>query len=605
MPFTDLGLTTAGNPKRVPEAALGPPVERRRLGEILLASQAITEQQLEHALAQQGSLNLPLGGVLVKLDYVTDDTMRQALSKQLNVPFIDLDTVTIDRGLAHVINRSYARRHSVLPIAQVSRTLTVAMDDPTDGAVIDELMRLTGLGITVVTSSSRAIRRAFQRLYEEAPEAPGTLDAHLITPVDPPSDVGQGSSATGDERATRRADELFRHILFRALESRCSDIHLEMLPSGLYVRYRVDGVLRKPHFGKMQDNLDQNMREITSRIRILSKLDIAERRRPQDGSFQVSVNRGASKATIDLRVSVIPSYSGESVVIRILDRARAPRSIAELDLSPVVSSRLKELLQRTTGIFLVTGPTGSGKSTTLYSCLMNLHRPEIRILTAEDPVEYVYDELSRSEVNDGIGNTFAGYLRAVLRHDPEIIMVGEIRDQETAEMAFRAAQTGHLLLSTLHTNSAIAALPRLLDLKIESSLIGSSLIGVMSQRLVRRICPSCRQEWLPSPEVLKEFFETVPAHVKLFRGVGCADCGFSGYKGRMMIADLWRPDEQDAGLITRQAPFDEICESARRTTCSMAQDAHERLVAGTTTVEELLRVLPYGAIVEHRRRLSR
>src|SRR4029077_517490 len=303
--------------------------------------------------------NLPLGAVLVKLDYVTDDTMRQALSKELNVAFIDLDTVTIDRGLPHVINRSYALRHSVLPIAQVSRTLTVAMDDPTDGAVIDELTRLTGLGITVVTSSSRAIRRAFQRLYEEAPEAPGTLDAHLITPVDPPSDVGQGSSATGDELATRRADELFRHILFRALESRCSDIHLEMLPSGLYVRYRVDGVLRKPHFGRMQDNLDQNMREITSRIRILSKLDIADRRRPQDGSFQVSVNRGASKATIDLRVSVIPSYSGESVVIRILDRTRAPRSIAELDLSPVVSSRLKELLQRTTGIFLVTGPTGS------------------------------------------------------------------------------------------------------------------------------------------------------------------------------------------------------------------------------------------------------
>ena len=605
MPFADVGPWTAGSPKRAPEATLGAPTERGRLGEILLANQAITEQQLEHALAQQGSLQLPLGAVLVKLNYVTDDTMRQALSKQLNVPFIDLEQVAIDRRLVRVINRSYAQRHSVLPIAQVGRTLTVAMDDPTDGAVIDELMHLTSFGITVVTSSSRAIQRAFRRLYQEAPEAPGSLDAHLITPVDPPSDVGQGSSATGDEQATRRADELFRQILFRALESHCSDIHLEMLPAGLHVRYRVDGVLRKAHFGRLQDNLDQNMREITSRIRILSKLDIAERRRPQDGSFQVSVNRGASKVTIDLRVSVIPSYSGESIVIRILDRARAPRSIAELDLSAVVSSRLEELLRRTTGIFLVTGPTGSGKSTTLYACLMNLHRPEIRILTAEDPVEYVYDELSQSEVNDGIGNTFAGYLRAFLRHDPEVIMVGEIRDQETAEMAFRAAQTGHLLLSTLHTNSAIAALPRLLDLKIESSLIGSSLIGVMSQRLVRRICPSCRQEWLPSPEVLNEFFETVPTHVKLFRGVGCADCGFSGYKGRMMIADLWMPDEQDARLISRQAPFDEICESAQRTTCSMAQDAHERLVAGTTTVEELLRVLPYGAIVEHRRRFSR
>jgi len=605
MPFAHVEPRTAGSPKPAPEAAPGAPAERRRLGEILLASQAITKQQLEHALAQQGSLNLPLGAVLVKLNYVTDDTMRQALSKQLNIPFIDLEKLTIDRRLARVINRSYALRHWVLPIAQVGRTLTVAMNDPTDRAVIDELMQLTSFGITVVSSSSRAIQRAFRRLYQAEPEAPETLDAHLITPVDSPSDVGQASSAAGDEQATRSPDELFRQILFRALENRCSDIHLEVLPSGLHVRYRVDGVLRKAHFGLLQDSLDQSMREITSRIRILSKLDIAERRRPQDGSFQVSVNRGASKVMIDLRVSVIPSYSGESVVIRILDRARAPRSIAELDLSPVISTRLDELLRRTTGIFLVTGPAGSGKSTTLYACLMNVHRPEIRILTAENPVEYVYDELSQSEVNDEIGNTFAGYLRAFLRHDPEVIMVGEIRDQETAEMAFRAAQTGHLLLSTLHTNSAIAALPRLLDLKIESSLIGSSLIGVMSQRLVRRICPSCRQEDVPSPEVLNEFFETVPAHVKFFRGVGCADCGFSGYRGRMMVADFWIPDEQDAGLITKGAPFDEICASAQRTTCSMAQHAHERLVAGTTTAKELLRVLPYGAIVEHRRRFSR
>jgi type IV pilus assembly protein PilB len=411
----------------------------------------------------------------------------------------------------------------------------------------------------------------------------------------------QGS---GDDRATRRADDLFRQILFRALESNCSDIHLEMLPSGLHVRYRIDGVLRQPHFGKLQDNLDQNMREITSRIRILCKLDIAERRRPQDGSFQVSVNRAGSKVTIDLRVSVIPSYSGESVVIRILDQTRAPRSIAGLDLSPMVAGRLEELLRRPTGIFLVTGPTGSGKSTTLYACLMKLHRPEVRILTAEDPVEYVYDELSQSEVNDDIGNTFAAYLRSFLRHDPEIIMIGEIRDQETAEMAFRAAQTGHLLLSTLHTNSAIAALPRLLDLKIESSLIASSLIGVMSQRLVRRNCAACRHEYTPSPVALHEFFEVVPAHLKFYQGAGCADCGFSGFKGRMMVADLWVPDEQDTALITRQAPFDEVGVSAQRTTFSMAQDARGRLEAGTTTVEELLRVLPYSAIMEHRRRFS-
>ena len=587
-----------------PAAAPAPP-GRGRLGEILLASDAVTEAQLEHALAQQESLKLPLGKILLKLNYVTDETMRQALAKQLNIPFIDLEKVTIDRRLARVINRSYARRHSVLPIAQVGRTLTVAMDDPTAAAVIDELMQLTSFGITVVTASSRAIQRAFRRLYEDVPGGIEALEAHLITPVDPPADAAAGAPAAVDERATRRADELFRQILFRALEDNCSDIHLEMLPSGLHVRHRIDGVLRQPHFGKLQDNLDQSMREIASRIRILCKLDIAERRRPQDGSFQVSVNRGGSKVTIDLRVSVIPSYAGESVVIRILDQTRAPRSIAALDLSPVVSARLEALLQRPTGIFLVTGPTGSGKSTTLYACLMRLHRPEIRILTAEDPVEYVYDELSQAEVNDEIGNTFAAYLRAFLRHDPEIIMVGEIRDQATAEIAFRAAQTGHLLLSTLHTNSAIAALPRLLDLEVESSLIASSLIGVMSQRLLRRNCAACRQEYVPPPAVRSEIFDPVPSSMRFYQGAGCAECGFSGYRGRMMVADLWVPDEQDAGLITRQAPFDEICASAQRTTYSMAQDAHERLRAGTTTAEELLRVLPYAAIVEHRRRFSR
>jgi hypothetical protein len=234
----------------------------------------------------------------------------------------------------------------------------------------------------------------------------------------------------------------------------------------------------------------------------------------------------------------------------------------DLLLVDVVMPLMDEaLLQRPAGIFLVTGPTGSGKSTTLYACLMRLHRPEIRIPTAEDPVEYVYDELSQAEVNDEIGDTFAAYLRAFLRHDSEIIMVGEIRDQATAEIAFRAAQTGHLLLSTLHTNSAIAALPRLLDLEVESSLIASSLIGVMSQRLLRRDCAACRQEYVPSSAVRSEIFDPVPASMRFYQGAGCAECGFTGYRGRMMVADLWVPDEQDAGLITRQAPFDEICAS--------------------------------------------
>jgi type IV pilus assembly protein PilB len=265
---------------------------------------------------------------------------------------------------------------------------------------------------------------------------------------------------------------------------------------------------------------------------------------------------------------------------------------------------VSDILKRTAGIFLVTGPTGSGKSTTLYSCLMKLQRPEIRILTAEDPVEYVYDEVSQSEVDDQIGNTFASYLRSFLRHDPEVIMVGEIRDEATAEMAFRAAQTGHLLLSTLHTENALAALPRLLDLEIESSLIGSSLIGVMSQRLVRRVCDACRQPCTPAKELVAEFFTAVPADVTFTHGVGCAACGHSGYKGRTLVVDLWVPDDQDLRLITKRAPLDKIAESAARTVFTMAEAANERLRAGRTTLEELMRVLPYAAVAEHRRRFS-
>jgi type IV pilus assembly protein PilB len=580
------------------------PPDRSRLGEILVRDGSVTPSQLEYALAQQATLSLPIGKILVKLNYVTDEVMRQALSRQLGVPYVDLERVTIDRGLARIINRSYARRHSVIPIARIGRTLTVAMDDPTAGPVVEELNRLTSFSITVVTSSNRAIQKAFRRLYEEAPDttATETLGADLITPVDVMDAVSTPTPV--DEQTSRKADELFRHILHSAIENGTSDIHLEMLPAGLHVRFRIDGVLRQPQFGTLQDAFDHTAREIMSRIKILSRLDIAERRRPQDGSFQVATERAGNKVTVDLRVSVVPSYTGESVVIRLLDRTRAPRSIEELDLSPVVTQRLGDALKRTTGIFLVTGPTGSGKSTTMYACLMRLHKPEIRILTAEDPVEYVYDELSQSEVNKDIGNTFAAYLRAFLRHDPEVIMVGEIRDEETAEMSFRAAQTGHLLLSTLHTNSAIAALPRLLDLKIESSLIASSLIGVLSQRLVRKICKACRQEYLPPQDLLDEFFQVVPDDLKFFRGAGCSECGFTGYKGRMIIADLWIPDDEDMMLITRGVPFDDVRKSAQRTTFSMGQDAYERLKAGRTTLEDLLRVLPYTAIAELRNRFA-
>ena len=329
---------------------------------------------------------------------------------------------------------------------------------------------------------------------------------------------------------------------------------------------------------------------------MLGKLDISERRRPQDGSFRVRLERDGETHNIDFRVSILPSYYGESCVLRILDKKNAPTTIDQLGFSVAISSQLRQLMKRTTGVILVTGPTGSGKSTTLYSALMTAYRPEIRVLTAEDPIEYVYEQFSQSEVNDRIGNTFARYLRAFLRHDPEVIMIGEIRDEETAEMAFRAAQTGHLLLSTLHTNDAVSTVTRLLDMKVDSNLLASSLLGVLGQRLARTVCTECRRPYQPAPELVREFFAEVPAGLEFYQGAGCAACNYTGYRGRTSIAELWVPSQQDVILISKGANSDELRKSARRSTISMAEDVLERLAAGRTNLEELIRVMPYSAV---------
>jgi type IV pilus assembly protein PilB len=562
-------------------ASPAPHSTRVRLGEILIRRGLITSDQLAHALARQPDLRQRIGRIVVALQYATDEAVQRAVAERHGVPYLDLDRVAIDRTLARIINRTYARRHRLLPVARHGATLVVAMVEPEAPGVADDLRRLTGQAVDVVTASEVAMQRAFRRLYEEVTEA-GPLPVEAEDP---------GDDAPG---AGHRADELLRRLLRHAVEARCSDLHLEMLPEGLSIRYRVDGVLRPPHFGALHDPLDRGAREIVSRIKVLCRLDIAERRRPQDGSFRFSLD--AASAPSDLRVSIIPTHTGESVVLRLLDATRAPQSLEELDVSPSIARGLDRVLTRTSGMFLVTGPTGSGKSTTLYACLRRLHQPEIRILTAEDPVEYVYDGLSQCEVNDDIGNTFARYLRSFLRHDPEVIMVGEIRDEDTAQMAFRAAQTGHFLLSTLHTSSAVAALPRLLDLGIAPSLVAASLAGVMSQRLVRRLCGDCRQPAPPAPDLVSEFFGSAAsaAGVEFFRASGCPACGFTGYRGRLIVADLWIPDEADAALIARGAALDDVRRSAVRTTSGMGADAIVRLRAGSTTMEELRRVLPQG-----------
>jgi type IV pilus assembly protein PilB len=575
--------------------------KRARLGEILVRAGVITGEQLDIALSHQGNTNLPLGEMLIKLNYITEEVMRQALCKQLNIPFIDLDNFTIDPGLRKLINQSYAKNHYVVPIATIANALTLAMNDPANISVVNELRSSTGMTITVVTSTSAKIQRAFARLY--GAELPGDREPEhgqdLIID-DEPQDRPASKYLEGIQQS-QRADELVRKILNLAVKSRASDIHIEALDRRIRVRFRLDGVLNELDLGSLQEALDRNRREIVSRIKILGKMDIAEKRRPQDGSFRVRLEKNGESITVDLRVSVIPVHYGENVVLRLLDPRNAPKSILQLGFSTLITDTLHHLLKRPAGILLITGPTGSGKSSTLYAALMTIVRPEIRVLTAENPIEYVYDNLSQCEVNEKIGNTFASYLRAFLRHDPEVMMIGEIRDQETAEMAFRAAQTGHLLLSTLHTNDAISAVMRLLDLGIERNILTSALLGVQAQRLVRTICQACREEYTPANHLLREFFEVPPEGLRWFHGKGCPQCHFTGYKGRMAVAELWTPSERDIMLINKDAPFDAIRASASESTILMATDAMEKLRAGRTTLEELYRTLPFSSIQQFRR----
>jgi type IV pilus assembly protein PilB len=579
--------------------------KRSKLGDVLVRSGAIMREQLQHALGQQAKYKMPLGQLLVKLGHLTDERMRQALGLQLNVPYIDLDRVAPDPKLARLVNRSYARRHFVVPVACLGNTLTVCMDDPTDRATLEELTRTTSHELSVVTSSHQAIVTALTRLYADPKPAAATTGEHLEIFTEQEGEAPPTKSRyVHDYQQEKNAGTVVRRLLTMAIEHRASDVHIEMLSNRLNVRFRIDGILESLDMGDLQAACHDSAREIVSRVKVLASLDIAERRRPQDGAFRVRIDRNGGQASIDLRVSVIPSVYGESVVLRVLDRTRQPQSIDALGFPREAAGRLRELLRRPSGILLVTGPTGSGKSTTLYAALNTMYRPQIRVLTVEDPVEHVYEQFSQSEVSEQIGNTFAAYLRAFLRHDPEVIMVGEIRDEETAEVAFRAAQTGHLLLSTLHTNTAVEAVTRLRDLHIDPNLMASSLMGVLGQRLVREVCAHCKTEYRPSEELLRQVFEQSAHGMTFYKGQGCEKCNFTGYHGRMTVMELWVPDDKDVILLAKGASFEKIRSSALRTTFSMAECAWSLLEDGRTNIEELIRMLPYSSIDDMRARSS-
>lgn len=566
--------------------------QRLRLGELLVNRGLITEEQLEKALGTQRKSGERLGKTLINLGFISEENILQALERQLGIERVNLAEYPVDRDAALLIPAALAERHQVLPIRKEGRRLILAVSDPTNFFAVDDVRMVTGLDIETVITAEGDLQRAIANTYgvrDIVERAVNKLQAE---------DMATASEIQTTDDAP--IISIVNGLVSQAVKDRASDIHIEPLERMVRVRFRIDGVLREVvTFPKATQNA------IVSRIKIMADMDIAEKRMPQDGRIKV-LEHGRE---IDIRVSTLPTVLGEKVVMRILDRAAVVLDISSLGFSGLNLERYKKMFSQSYGMILMTGPTGSGKTTTLYSTLVEINSSEKNIITIEDPVEYMLAGVNQILVNPKSGLTFANGLRSILRQDPNIVMVGEIRDGETADIAIRAALTGHLVFSTLHTNDATGAIFRLIDMGVEPFLVASSVLGVVAQRLVRIVCPNCKEAYRPtagSPELL--FLEAsrengdAPAlpdtdqqELVLYRGKGCQRCNGSGYRGRMAINEVMplSPAIQDA--ITHRVMNRELVRIAvEEGMLSMRQDGIMKALQGLTTVDEVMRVAYSG-----------
>ena len=560
--------------------------ERVRLGDVLLEQGVITQEQLSEALQRQkepGNKKL-LGELLVSLNFCAEDDIIAALARNYGVPYAKINPKLVDASVIDSLPREFLDRHKVLPLFKVRQTLTVAMAEPSNMFLVDEMSQISGCEIQVVAASAQDIASTLESyvssanvfVIDEIIEDIGSDDFELIEQnlddISNIDDIGDHSPVV----------KLVNFLVYDGVRQGASDIHIEPDDNQTRVRYRVDGqlieTLKPPH--RMHAAL-------VSRIKIMSQLDISERRLPQDGGIHVMMQG----RPIDLRISTLPGPFGEKVVIRIFDNRNVLVSLEKLGFGFGMLEEFKRLIARPNGILLVTGPTGSGKSTTLYSVLNELNQPDVNISTVEDPIEYNLRGVNQFQVNERIGFTFAGALRSLLRQDPDIIMVGEIRDDETSKIAVQAALTGHLVLSTLHTNDAPAAITRLLNVGVESYLLAASVIGVLAQRLVRKICTHCKQEYSPSLQLRRLAGEGLDGVATFYRGKGCQKCRGTGYAGRIGIYELMTVSDEIRDLIVRGESVDKVRASARANGMgSLRQDGVEKVRAGITTLEEIIKV---------------
>ncbi len=571
---------------------LGQPVNRR-LGDLLVAEGLVKQEELQRALAEQKGTTEKLGSVLVRLKLVNEEQLTGFLSRQYGIPSITLSQLDIDPGILRLVPPQIARKYEVLPVKRAANTLTLAMADPTNVFALDDVSFMTNLQVLPVVASQAAIRRAIERNYENQGAAITDVLTELaedqVSNVEVVDDDEDSGGKVDVFELKESADEapvvkLVNMVLVDAIQKGASDIHWEPYEKVFRIRFRIDGVLHE-----MLTPPKRLESAIISRLKIMSSLDIAERRLPQDGRIKLRYHA----REIDFRVSILPTIFGEKAVLRILDKDALQLDLTRLGFDPGALEHFEKVIRQPYGMILITGPTGSGKTTTLYSAIHTINSPEHNIMTAEDPVEYNLKGVNQVQINDGIGRTFASALRAFLRQDPDVILVGETRDLETAQISIRAALTGHLVFSTLHTNDSPSTVARLIDMGIPPFLVASSLLLVMAQRLGRKVCKDCKEPYEVDEDTLLPYGHVLTGvgRTQFYKGRGCATCSFTGMKGRVAIYEVMPVSQEIRNLILKNAPVTDIRAMAQAQGMkTLRQAGLLKVLAGATTVDEVLRV---------------
>jgi type IV pilus assembly protein PilB len=569
---------------------LGQPVNRR-LGDLLVADGLISAEQLKKALAEQKGSPEKIGSVLTRLNYINDEQLIGFLSRQYGVPSITLAQLDIDSDVLKLVPAPIARKYEVIPVRKMGNSLALAMADPTNVFALDDISFMTNLQVLPLVASQTAIKKAIDRNYESKTEAITNVLSDMQTDLANVEVVEDGEEGAKVDifELKESADEapvvkLVNMVLVDAIQKGASDIHFESYEKIFRIRFRMDGVLHE-----MLAPPKRLESAILSRLKIMSNLDIAERRMPQDGRIKLRYNT----REIDFRVSTLPTIFGEKAVLRILDKEALKLDLTQLGFDEWTLEKFNAAIHQPYGMILITGPTGSGKTTTLYSGIHTINSPDVNIMTAEDPVEYNLKGVNQVQINEGVGRTFAMALRSFLRQDPDVILVGETRDLETAQISIRAALTGHLVFSTLHTNDCPSTVARLLDMGIPPFLVASSLLLIVAQRLGRKICRQCREPYDADEESLVTYGH-VPSgkgRMQFYKGKGCATCNFTGMKGRVAIYEVMPITEEVRDGILKNVPTAELRAIAQSQGMkSLRQAGLMKVIEGTTSVEEVLRV---------------